>query len=155
MAKTKTIFFCTNCGNETPKWMGRCPSCGAYNTMEEHIEKPVAAGKAKPAPVGMSRKPQRIREVTGFEVKATESCDPFTSPVESEEMQRILAAYAKAFGKEVTPSRMCGATDARHLYKIGRPVYVSGINGSGAHSVEEKLQLDSIDKGAAMILDLL
>jgi succinyl-diaminopimelate desuccinylase len=96
-----------------------------------------------------------IQEVTGLEVKATESCDPFTSPVESEEMQRILAAYAKAFGKEATPSRMCGATDARHLYKIGRPVYVSGINGSGAHSVEEKLQLDSIDKGAAMIHALL
>ena len=28
MAKTKSVFFCTNCGNETPKWMGRCPSCG-------------------------------------------------------------------------------------------------------------------------------
>ena len=64
MAKAKTVFFCTNCGNETPKWMGRCPSCGAYNTMEEHVEKPVAAGKAKSAPVGMSRKPQRIREIT-------------------------------------------------------------------------------------------
>lgn len=65
MAKTKTIFFCTNCGNETPKWMGRCPSCGAYNTMEEHIEKPAAPGKAKSAPVGLSRRPQRIGEVNG------------------------------------------------------------------------------------------
>ena len=63
MAKAKSVFFCTNCGNETPRWMGRCPGCGAYNTMEEHIEKPVAPGKAKAAPVGMSRKPQRIREV--------------------------------------------------------------------------------------------
>ena len=63
MAKTKTVFFCTACGNETPKWMGRCPGCGAFNTMEEHIEKPVAPGKAKSAPVGMSRKPQRIRQV--------------------------------------------------------------------------------------------
>ncbi|MBR5126303.1 MAG: DNA repair protein RadA [Oscillospiraceae bacterium] len=65
MAKTKTIFFCTACGNETPRWMGRCPGCGSYNTMEEHIEKPVAPGKAKSAPVGISRVPQRIREVTG------------------------------------------------------------------------------------------
>ena len=64
MAKAKTVFFCTNCGNETPKWMGRCPGCGAFNTMEEHIEKPVAAGKAKSAPVGVIRRPQRIREVT-------------------------------------------------------------------------------------------
>lgn len=65
MAKTKTIFFCTNCGNETPKWMGRCPSCGAFNTMEEHVEKPATAGKAKTSHVGTSRRPQRIREVTG------------------------------------------------------------------------------------------
>ena len=63
MAKTKTVFFCTNCGNESAKWLGRCPGCGAFNTMEEHIEKPVAAGKAKSAPVGMSRKPQKITHV--------------------------------------------------------------------------------------------
>ena len=65
MAKTKTIFFCTACGTETPKWLGRCPGCGAYNTMEEHIEKPAAPGRAKSAPVGLSRRPQRIREVSG------------------------------------------------------------------------------------------
>lgn len=63
MAKAKTVFFCTNCGNETPKWMGRCPGCGAYNTMEEHIEKPVASGKARPAPVGISRNAQKLHEV--------------------------------------------------------------------------------------------
>ena len=65
MAKTKTIFFCTACGNETPKWMGRSPGCGAYNTMQEHIEKPAAPGRAKSAPVGISRRPQRIGEVSG------------------------------------------------------------------------------------------
>ncbi|MBO5792655.1 MAG: M20 family metallopeptidase [Lentisphaeria bacterium] len=96
-----------------------------------------------------------VRETTGLEVEAGECCDPFASPVETEEMKRVLAAYAKAFGKEGGPLRMCGATDARHLYKIGVPVYVSGINGSGAHSVDEKLELDSLKKGAAMILDLL
>jgi len=63
MAKVKTVFFCTECGNETPKWMGRCPGCGAYNTMQEHIEKPAAPGRAVSAPVGMSRKPQRLHEV--------------------------------------------------------------------------------------------
>ena len=70
MAKTKTVFFCTACGNETPKWQGRCPACGAWNTMEEHIEKPAAVGKAKSAPVGLSRKPQRIRELDiGHEIR--------------------------------------------------------------------------------------
>ena len=64
MAKAKTVFYCTNCGNETPRWQGKCPACGAWNTIEEHIEKPVTVGRAKSAPVGQSRKPQRISEVT-------------------------------------------------------------------------------------------
>ena len=63
MAKTKTVFFCTACGNETPKWVGRCPSCGAWNTLEEHIEKPAAPGRPKSAPVGLSRRPQPISQV--------------------------------------------------------------------------------------------
>jgi len=63
MAKAKTVFFCTECGNETPKWMGRCPGCGAYNTMQEHIEKPVLPGKAKTAPVGQTRRATPITEV--------------------------------------------------------------------------------------------
>lgn len=65
MAKIKTIFFCTACGNETPKWMGRCPGCGAYNTMEEHTEKPTVAGRGKNTSVGFGHKPQRICEVNG------------------------------------------------------------------------------------------
>lgn len=65
MAKTKTIFYCTNCGNETLKWMGRCPSCGAFNTMEEHVEKAMPAGRGRTAPVGQSRIPQPIVHVSG------------------------------------------------------------------------------------------
>lgn len=63
MAKAKTIYYCTACGNETPQWTGRCPGCGAWNTLEEHIEKPVAPGRAKASPVGMSRTPQRLSQV--------------------------------------------------------------------------------------------
>lgn len=41
MSKIKTAFFCSNCGYESPKWAGRCPSCGEWNTfVEELIEKP-------------------------------------------------------------------------------------------------------------------
>lgn len=63
MAKTKTVFFCTECGNETPKWQGKCPSCGAWNSIEEYVEKAVTAGRTKSAPVGFSREPQRLSEV--------------------------------------------------------------------------------------------
>ncbi len=38
MAKAKSVFYCTECGNETLKWQGRCPSCGAWNTIVEHKE---------------------------------------------------------------------------------------------------------------------
>ncbi len=64
MAKTKSVFFCNVCGNETPKWMGRCTACGAFNSIEEHIEKPMPAGRASVAPVGMSRKAQKLSEVS-------------------------------------------------------------------------------------------
>ena len=37
MAKTKTSYFCSNCGNESPKWIGKCPSCGEWNTFIEEI----------------------------------------------------------------------------------------------------------------------
>ena len=63
MAKSKTVFYCTSCGNETPRWQGRCAACGAWNTIEEHIEKPAAPGRAKSAPVGQSRKPVLLSEV--------------------------------------------------------------------------------------------
>ena len=64
MAKSKTVFYCTNCGNETAKWQGRCSACGAWNTIEEHIERS-APVKGRSAPVGMSRKAQRLSQVTG------------------------------------------------------------------------------------------
>lgn len=64
MSKTKSAFFCQNCGNEAPKWLGKCPSCQEWNTfVEELIEKtpknslPFFAG-IKPA------KPQLIQDVT-------------------------------------------------------------------------------------------
>ena len=40
-AKTKTVWFCKECGNESPKWMGKCPACGEWNTM---VEETVATG---------------------------------------------------------------------------------------------------------------
>ncbi|MFY9597832.1 MAG: DNA repair protein RadA [Dysgonamonadaceae bacterium] len=37
MAKLKSVYFCSNCGNESPKWMGRCPACGEWGTFVEEI----------------------------------------------------------------------------------------------------------------------
>ena len=63
MAKMKTVFYCSQCGNESPKWQGRCAACGAWNTLVEHIEKPTVPGRAKSAPVGLSRTPQKLADV--------------------------------------------------------------------------------------------
>ena len=47
MAKAKTnIFFCSECGYESAKWTGQCPSCRAWNTMVEGLIEPAAKGKA-------------------------------------------------------------------------------------------------------------
>ena len=42
MAKIKTVFYCKECGNESPKWIGHCPGCGAWNS---YVEESVALGK--------------------------------------------------------------------------------------------------------------
>lgn len=64
MAKNKTVFFCSDCGYEVPKWLGKCPGCGAYNTMQEHIEKPVAAGHIAISPFQKNHVPQKLDQVT-------------------------------------------------------------------------------------------
>lgn len=64
MAKAKTVFFCTSCGNESSKWQGRCPACGEWNTMQEHTTKPNPVGRGKSAPVGLSRTAQRLVDIT-------------------------------------------------------------------------------------------
>lgn len=48
MAKLKKVYFCTDCGYETPKWLGKCPACGAWNTIVEHT---VAKESSSPARV--------------------------------------------------------------------------------------------------------
>lgn len=61
--KTKTVWFCSSCGNETSKWMGRCPSCGEWNTM---VEETVATGKKSLQTVivpGASQKPVLLSEI--------------------------------------------------------------------------------------------
>lgn len=42
MAKTKSAFFCRSCGFESPKWIGKCPSCGNWNTLSEEVKPTVS-----------------------------------------------------------------------------------------------------------------
>ena len=66
MAAAKTLWYCTNCGNESPKWMGRCPACGEWNTMvEAPVEKKSAGSGSKglAAKASNSRKPVYLKEI--------------------------------------------------------------------------------------------
>ena len=54
--KAKTVFYCTECGNETAKWAGRCPACGAWNSIvEQAAPKASAAGKGRTKALARSK----------------------------------------------------------------------------------------------------
>ena len=61
--KSKTVFYCKNCGNEFPRWQGQCPACGAWNSIEEFVQKPASAAKGKSAAPGGSASVRTLREV--------------------------------------------------------------------------------------------
>ncbi len=65
MAKTKTAYFCRNCGAESPKWIGRCPSCGEWNT---YIEEVISGRPGKSSPKGRTQAPPvLVTEITAEE----------------------------------------------------------------------------------------
>ncbi len=60
-SKTKTTWFCSTCGNESSKWMGRCPACGEWNTMVEAPKQSPVATRTSNGPSG--RKAQHLRDI--------------------------------------------------------------------------------------------
>lgn len=68
MAKTKTVYVCSHCGADSPKWLGKCPNCGEWNTyVEEVVAKEVPSSK-RPVPSGLSERgqarPVLLRDIT-------------------------------------------------------------------------------------------
>ena len=84
MAKEKTVYVCTNCGQESPKWAGKCPSCGQWNTFVEEVvrkEMPVAKHVAHGIE-SVRSKPQRLHEITSGEEQRIDMGD--------DELNRVL-----------------------------------------------------------------
>ena len=79
MARSATVFACTSCGHESPKWHGRCPGCGEWNTLAEETRSAAPAGRGggpgggrrsaralEPVPLGQVRAPKVERMVTSI-----------------------------------------------------------------------------------------
>jgi DNA repair protein RadA/Sms len=67
MAKSKTVYICQNCGVSSPKWIGRCPSCGEWNTYVEEVIRKESGSKTNFQPEHTAR-PQKISEITTVKV---------------------------------------------------------------------------------------
>ncbi len=126
--KAKTIFYCTECGNETPKWQGRCPACGAWNTMverpaEKAPKKAPSASRGSALGVALNR-PKAMAEV--------ETTDELRFPTGMGELDRVLGGGAvrgslvlvggaPGIGKSTLMLQICD-----HLCRTAKVLYVSG-----------------------------
>lgn len=68
MVKTKNIFFCSNCGYESPKWLGKCPGCGEWNSfVEEKVSKSSRTSTGKNKGLVERTRPVRLSEIESLE----------------------------------------------------------------------------------------
>ena len=127
MPREKTLFACTACGYEAPRWIGRCPGCGAWNTLEETVTPSAAQGPKKEA---------KQRPGTGASVMLLDDVPEDTAARTSTgigELDRVLGGGIvegglmliggdPGIGKSTLLMQVCA-----HLCEAGRRVlYVSG-----------------------------
>ena len=123
--KTKMVFFCSECGNETPKWAGQCPSCKAWNTL---VEQPAENKKKISASSGTLRTtvnhPKAITKV--------ETTDELRFDTGMSELDRVLGGGAvkgslvlvggaPGIGKSTLMLQICD-----NLCRFAKVLYVSG-----------------------------
>lgn len=131
--KFKTVYVCTECGEVSPRWMGRCPSCGAWNTMVEDVvvQEPKTASKASKNSISA-----RVPGVTSLvaqnlqDISTTEEKSRIVTGIS--ELDRVLGGGIvlgsvvllggePGAGKSTLLLQLCGAISAGH-----RVLYVTG-----------------------------
>lgn len=128
MAKEKTVFFCTDCGNEVLRWQGQCPACGAWNTIVEKpsvpkSKTPKSASGRRDAPAGFAR-PRPLGEV--------ETTNELRFETGMSELDRVLGGGAvrgslvlvggaPGIGKSTLMLQICD-----NLCRFANVLYVSG-----------------------------
>ena len=125
--KQRTMFYCTECGNETAKWAGKCPACGAWNTIVEQPEATKAILKSAGKTVRAGQGIRRACPVT--ELKADEE---IRFPTGMGELDRVLGGGAvkgslvlvggaPGIGKSTLMLQICSK-----LCEFSKVLYVSG-----------------------------
>ena len=123
--KQKTLFYCTECGNETPKWAGRCPACGAWNTI---VEQPAARSAGNRGGGAASAQPaQRPRPITelpgGEEIRFPTGMGELDRVLGGGAVQGslVLVGGAPGIGKSTLMLQICSK-----LCETSKVLYVSG-----------------------------
>jgi len=127
MAKTKTIFYCTECGNETPKWQGKCSACGAWNAI---VERPAernysSANVGRQSLTGSTlRQPRKLSEIeTASELRFATGMNELDRVLGGGAVQGslVLVGGAPGIGKSTLMLQIC-----ENLCRTSKVLYVSG-----------------------------
>ena len=87
----KTVYTCRDCGGSSPKWLGKCPACGAWNTLEEGVAEPAAgASKNRYQSLARSQPVATLSEIEAADVERT--------PTGQDELDRVLGGGIVAGG---------------------------------------------------------
>ncbi|MBQ9760304.1 MAG: DNA repair protein RadA [Clostridia bacterium] len=139
MKGLKTFYICSECEYKTPKWMGKCPSCGAWNSFVEDVEQ---IAPAATAPKRVSMLPSSDNRAVGF--SDLEIPDYMRQNTGLDELDRVLGgglvhgsvvllSGEPGIGKSTLLMQICDVLGARH-----RVLYISGEESGGQLKLRAK-----------------